>query len=98
MKHERDESISKPLGPPIRKPEPPKPAPTGKSTNLPLPPVNIQDMDMIRKDFGNTPPPWGIFGGYQVVRVNVLGHRGTPSSPWVATYRPKDSAFSGTDE
>ena len=62
MKHERDESISKPLGPPIRKPEPPKPAPAIKQTNLPLPPVHIGDMDMIRKDYGNTPPPWGIWG------------------------------------
>ena len=57
-----DAETFRPLGPPIRKEQPNPPAPVvKKQTNNPLPPVHINDMDMIRKDYGNIPPPWGLF-------------------------------------
>lgn len=73
-----------PLGPakPRDNPKPPQPV-ARKETNTPLPPVHINDMDMIRKDYGNIPPPWGIFSGtgwntlyYPIVRFKLDYFRG----------------------
>jgi hypothetical protein len=83
-----DAETFKPLGPPIRK-EQPKPAPpvVKKQTNVPQPPLHINDMDMIKRDFGNTPPPWGIFHSY---------------NSWETFYYPvvkmKHPSFRGGDE
>lgn len=74
-----------PLGPAIRKEQPPAPPPVVKrQTSVPQQPLNIADMDMIRKDFGNSPPPWGIFSRaaswgveyYPVVRFKAEYFRG----------------------
>lgn len=77
-----------PLGPAIRKDQPKPPPVVKKETSLPQPPLHINDMEMIKKDFGNIPPPWGIFNRgsswsveyFQVARFKVDYFRGYDES------------------
>lgn len=80
-----DSEKFQPLGPAKRTTEAPAPPQVvKKQTAEPQPPLHINDMDMIKRDFNNAPPPWGIFNCrtswevfyYPVVRFKHPSFRG----------------------